>query len=489
MKKTWLFAVLAGLFFPLALQAKTTVIYHTSDSHGFYYAKDGRGGFAALAGLLKQEKLPYILLDSGDFANGTVEAKNSKGIKSVLMMNALGYAASTLGNHEFDFKDPGVEPMLRAAQFPILAANFVDRKTGKQPEYLKSYQIFNVDGVKYAVIGLGHEYPTNETQKFKILKSSKVLDKVLAEVEAQNPDVIVLVDHNSIADDKHGRESTLLKMVTKHNGKINVVLGGHAHKIIQNAVHNGTLFVESGCYLKNVSRITVETDDKTGKFVSATSQIIPLYTQKTGEYAPVAALANALMEPGMDKVLGSASVKLSRMPVKGNQGDSPLNNWVADVCRAYSGADVFIHNNGGTRVDLEQGTITKRDLVNMHPFGNKISQVKVSGKFLEKFVKYGLAPRNLFSYSGLQIEYKLRKGKVQDLKIWVNGQALDKNKTYVVATNTYIAEGGSEGWPFKQIPAADKKQVGDLSIQEIMEKAIETTSPLGAVETGRIIIK
>lgn len=191
----------------------------------------------------------------------------------------------------------------------------------------------------------------------------------------------------------------------------------------------------------------------------------------------------------MDKVLGSASVKLSRNPVKGNQGDSPLNNWVADVCRAYSGADVFIHNNGGTRVDLEQGTITKRDLVNMHPFGNKISQVKVSGKFLEKFVKYGLAPRNLFSYSGLQIEYKLRKGKVQDLKIWVNGQALDKNKTYVVATNTYIAEGGSEGWPFKQIPAADKKQVGDLSIQEIMEKAIETTSPLGAVETGRIIIK
>lgn len=478
-----------AVLFPLSLLGKTTVIYHTSDTHGFYYPKDGRGGFAALAGLLQQEKLPYILLDSGDFANGTVEAKNSQGVKSVLLMNAVGYDASTLGNHEFDFKDPAVEPMLRAAQFPILSANFVQRKSGKQPDYLQAYRIFDVDGVKYAVIGLGHEYPTNETKEYKILKASKVLKEVLEEVKKQNPDVIVLLDHNSIADDKHGVDSGLLKLATKHSGDINIVLGGHAHKIIQNEYHNGILFVESGCYLQNVSRVTVETDDKTGKFVSAKSELIPLYISKTGQYAPVAALAEALKEPGMDKVLGFASAKLSRTPVKGNEGDSPLNNWVADICRDYSGAEVFIHNNGGTRVDLEKGTVTKRDLVNMHPFGNTITNVKVSGKFLEKFVKYGLAPRNLFSYSGLKIEYKLRKGKVQGLKIWVNGKPLDKNATYIVGTNSYIAGGGSEGWMFKEIPDKDKKQIGDDSIQEIMEEALEENSPIKPVATGRIIIK
>ena len=173
------------------------------------------------------------MLDSGDFANGTVEAKNSQGVKSVLLMNAVGYDASTLGNHEFDFKDPAVEPMLRAAQFPILSANFVQRKSGKQPDYLQAYRIFDVDGVKYAVVGLGHEYPTNETKEYKILKASKVLKEVLEEVKKQNPDVIVLLDHNSIADDKHGVDSGLLKLATKHSGDINIVLGGHAHKIIQ----------------------------------------------------------------------------------------------------------------------------------------------------------------------------------------------------------------------------------------------------------------
>lgn len=478
-----------AVFFPVFLFAKTTVIYHTSDTHGFYYPKDGRGGFAALAGLLQQEKRPYLLLDSGDFANGTVEAKNSQGVKSVLLMNAVGYDASTLGNHEFDFKDPAVEPMLRAAAFPILSANFVERKSGTQPDYLQAYRIFDVDGVKYAVIGLGHEYPTNDTEQYKILKTSKVLKEVLEEVKKQNPDVVVLLDHNSIADDKHGKDSGLLKLALKHKEDIDIVLGGHAHKIIQNEYHGGILFVESGCYLQNVSRITVETDDKTGKLVSAKSELIPLDTQKTGLYAPVAALAEALKEPGMDKVLGTAQAKLSRTPVKGNEGDSPLNNWVADICRDYSGAEIFIHNNGGTRVDLEKGTVTKRDLVNMHPFGNTITNVKVSGKFLEKFVKFGLAPRHLFSYSGLKIEYKLRKGKVQDLKIWVNGKPLDKNATYIVGTNSYIAGGGSEGWMFKEIEDKDKKQVGDDSIQEIMEEAIEEQSPLKPVPTGRIIIK
>ncbi len=488
MKKSFLF-LLAALLLPLMLDAKTTVIYHTSDSHGFYYPKDGLGGFAALAGLLKQEKNPYILLDSGDFANGTVEAKNSQGVKSVLLMNALGYAASVVGNHEFDFKDAAVEPMFRAAEFPILAVNMKERASGKRPDYIKPYIVKEVDGVKYAVVGLANENPTNETKQYKFYHTFKSLESALEDIKAENPDVIVLLAHNSVADDKHGRQSGLAAIADKLPGRVHIVLGGHAHKIIQNHYIGDTLFVESGCYLQNVSRITVETDDETGKFVSAKSELIPLYTEKTGEYAPVAALGRALMEPGMDKVLGASSVKLSRTPVKGNQGDSPLNNWVADTCRDYADVDIFIHNNGGTRVDLEKGTVTKRDLVNMHPFGNKITKVKVSGKFLEKFVRFGLAPRNLFSYSGLKIEYKLRKGKVRDLKIWVNGEALDKNKTYVIGTNSYIAAGGSEGWMFKEIPEQDKIQAGDDTIQEIMEEALEEQSPLGPVETGRILIK
>ena len=88
MKKLFLFLIFAGL--SCSAVAKTVVLYHTSDTHGFYYPKNNRGGFAALSALVQKEKYPYLLLDSGDFANGTIEAKNSKGLTSVRLMNAAG---------------------------------------------------------------------------------------------------------------------------------------------------------------------------------------------------------------------------------------------------------------------------------------------------------------------------------------------------------------------------------------------------------------
>ncbi len=81
--------LLIVLLLPFSLYAKDTVIYHTSDTHGFFYAQDGRGGFAALAAVVKHGPKNYLLLDGGDFANGTIEAKNSKGLKAVDMLNAL----------------------------------------------------------------------------------------------------------------------------------------------------------------------------------------------------------------------------------------------------------------------------------------------------------------------------------------------------------------------------------------------------------------
>ena len=92
--------LLAVLLLPVVLFAKTTTIYHTSDTHGFFYPKNGQGGFAALAAVLKSGPKDYLLLDSGDFSNGTVEAKNSKGLKAVEFLNEMGYHASTIGNQK-----------------------------------------------------------------------------------------------------------------------------------------------------------------------------------------------------------------------------------------------------------------------------------------------------------------------------------------------------------------------------------------------------
>ena len=166
--------------------------------------------------------------------------------------------------------------------------------------------------------------------------------------------------------------------------------------------------------------------------------------------------------------------------------DAPLNVWIADLIKNYSGAPIAIHNNGGTRVDMQKGAITRRDLIEIHPFDNTVTLVTVDGKFLKKFVKTGFAPRSLFTYSGLEVTYKLnRKGKVKKVEIFVDGKPVENHKQYLLSTNTYIAGGGSEGFLFKKIPAENKKLAGTSTIRDLMEEGLKP-GPLSAPETGRI---
>lgn len=485
MKKTLL--LLAALLLPLALFAKTTTLYHTSDVHGFFYPqKNGVGGFAALENVIKHGPKNYLLLDSGDFANGTVETRNSKGLKAVQIMNRMGYSAATIGNHEFDFKDAAVAPLLENAQFAILAANFFDKATGKYPATVQPYKIFDVNGVKVAVIGLANRTPTNPAKSYSFGKPFDALEKALNEVEPKHPNFVVVIVHDSFRDEKHGVSSYVGQIAKRFEGRVQVVLGGHAHNILQNKYVNGTLFVESGCYLSNVSRITVETDDKTGKVVSAKSELIPLVVAQTGEDKAMKAYVDSLREPGVDEAVGEIKETLFKLPTAKDRQDSPLNDWIADLLRTYSGAEIAVHNNGGTRVDLLKGPVTRRDLIEIHPFDNTVTLVTVDGKFLKRFIKKNFAPRSLYTYSGLTITYKqTKKGKIKDIKILVNGKPVENHKKYTLATNSYIAGGGSEGWMFKQIPAEDKKLVGNTTIRDLMEAAIKKGS-VTAPETGRI---
>ena len=485
MKKVNLLIALMCL--PLLLVAKTTTLYHTSDTHGFFFPREGQGGFAALEAVLKSGPKHYLLLDSGDFANGTIETRNSKGLKAVEVFNKMGYDATTVGNHEFDFKNAAFAPLLKDAQFPILAANFFEKDTQKYPPHVQPYKIFEVDGVKVAVIGLANRNPTNPATDYTYSKPLEALGNALEKAEKEKPQIVVVIVHDSIQDDKHETAPYTKEFAEKFGGRIHAVLGGHAHKIVQNEYINGVLYVESGCYTDNVSKISIETDDKTGKVVSAKSELIPLIVAKVGEDKEIKDfLEKQIREPNVDVVIGQVSEVLYKKPTSADRKDSPLNTWIANLIKEYAGTDIAFTNNGNARMDMPKGALTRRTLIEIVPFDNKVTKVKVSGKFLKKFIQTGLSPRNLFTYSGLQITYKLnKKGEPKSIKILFNGKPLKNKKIYEVATNSYIAGGGSEGYLFKQIPDKDKTALGDITIRDLMEKDL-AKGPLKAPATGYI---
>ena len=491
MKKVFL--LLLAVLCCVAVEAKDTVIYHTSDTHGFFYAQKGRGGFAALASLIKKGPKEYLLLDSGDFSNGTVEAKNSKGLKAVQMMNGVGYDATTIGNHEFDFKDPGVAPILAEAKFAILAANFFEADTLKRPAHVEPYKIFTRNGLKIAVIGLANSNPTQATQKYTFTKQLPALETTLAEVEKHNPHIVLVIVHDSKADDKHGLAGSYVADIGRRfSGRVHVVMGGHAHKIKKKKKVNEVLFVESGCYTKNVSKITVTTDDKTGKFVSAKSEIIPLYINKTGEDKAILKLGDQLREPGVDDVLGYTEEGLPKRSGQSNFLDNPLDNWVADIGRVYADVDVYITNTGGTRVDMPKGAVTKRDVIDVHPFENTVVKTTVDGRMLKRIVKSGLSHgRTRFSFSGLAVTFATnKKGKVHDVRIWVNNRPVENRRKYTIASNSFITEGRSEGFVFKSIPDELKYQVGTKNVRQLIEDALRQApadDPIKLAPVGRVV--
>lgn len=466
------------LLFPLVVSSKTLVIFHTSDTHGFFYPQNKIGGFAALKNVINHEKKPFLLLDSGDFANGTAEAKFSRGAKAVQLMNAVGYSAVTIGNHEFDFKDAGITALIQESKFSILAANLREKATGLLPAGVQAARVFNVDGIKVAVIGLANNHPSQPTQKYTFIKPLTALSKALQEVEKQDPAVLIVIVHDSFVDYQHDILPYMGQIAKRFPGRVQVVLGGHAHKIV-NEYLESTLYVESGAHLEAVSKITVNVDDETGKFLSAQAKLISLNVDEVGQDKTVAKLAEELREPGLDNEVAVITKRLSKKPILPNTLDGELDDWLADEGRKITKTEIFIHNTGGTRMDLLPGSLTRRQLIDLFPFNDVLISMEVPGYTLQKFIKSGLVPWNKYTYSGITVSFdKIGPNRVKNLQIKINGKPLEKRQIYRVGTNSYIARQAL----FTDLP---QKQVGNQKVSQLIEQAL-SSGELFTPQTGRI---
>ncbi len=466
------------LLFPLVVSSKTLVIFHTSDTHGFFYPQNKIGGFAALKNVINHEKKPFLLLDSGDFANGTAEAKFSRGAKAVQLMNAVGYSAVTIGNHEFDFKDAGITALIQESKFSILAANLREKATGLLPAGVQAARVFNVDGIKVAVIGLANNHPSQPTQKYTFIKPLTALSKALQEVEKQDPAMLIVIVHDSFVDYQHDILPYMGQIAKHFPGRVQVVLGGHAHKIV-NEYLESTLYVESGAHLEAVSKITVNVDDETGKFLSAQAKLISLNVDEVGQDKTVAKLAEELREPGLDNEVAVITKRLSKKPILPNTLDGELDDWLADEGRKITKTEIFIHNTGGTRMDLLPGSLTRRQLIDLFPFNDVLISMEVPGYTLKKFIKSGLVPWNKYTYSGITVSFdKIGPNRVKNLQIKINGKPLEKRQIYRVGTNSYIARQAL----FTDLP---QKQVGNQKVSQLIEQAL-SSGELFTPQTGRI---
>jgi 2',3'-cyclic-nucleotide 2'-phosphodiesterase (5'-nucleotidase family) len=514
--KTTIIAALA-IFIAQAAQAGTVSIYHTGDVHGWYSARPAKwdkenpsrmiGGFPALASLLKSEKNPYILLDSGDMFQGTPEGNLTRGMATVELMNRLGYSAATVGNHEYDYAEASLRAMVSSASFTLLGANVYVKETGERPDYLKPYVLLERGGKKIAVLGLAGEHTTTSTLPLNV-KHLEFRDEAgeaarwMKEIRGLKPDAVVVLAHFGICGrfnsqkvdvstwtyselrSRCGGGGTLA--VARAAEGIDVVLGSHNHTGLLRGYYDkqsSTLLGESFYGLTDVTRVDLDFDDKTGKLKGARAELLPLWTDVTGEDATVKeaiAAFSSEVDREMDKELGEAASDLG-YSVEGL--DSAVGNWMTDAMRAHAGADIAFQNTAGIRSEIKKGPVRMREIYQVMPFENTLVTVRMTGAQIEKLLRDNLSGgKARLQVSGLKVSFTPRKDGRMILER--DGRAVKPGDKFLVVTNNYLTTGGTGGAAF-----SEGEQLTDTMIP-VRDALIESVKKAGVIsapaDAGRI---
>ena len=218
-------------------QTQPLVIMHTNDTHSqidpYSYKDDVNvGGFLRREAAIREVRAenPYtLLLDAGDFSQGTPYFNFFKGYMEVHLMNAMHYDAATLGNHEFDNGSAALAARLKTADFPVVCANyqFANKKLAK---VIKPYVIIERGGHKVGIFGLGvnlNGYVAPQiAREITYLDPVETARKMVSELKAQNCDLIVCLSHIGVDTTDKDNDFEIARQVPE----IDVIVGGHSHE-------------------------------------------------------------------------------------------------------------------------------------------------------------------------------------------------------------------------------------------------------------------
>ena len=232
-------ALLSGLMAG-AKKHKQLLILHSNDTHSVIFPLNpniddkeiaGRGGFLRRINMIKEQRQQYpnlLLLDSGDFSQGSGYYTLFKGEVEIGLMNQMGYDAATIGNHEFDFGMDNMAKLFKMANFPIVCSNYDCRGTVLE-DLVKPYITLTREGVKIGIFALapplkGLVFDKN-CEGITFLDPAETAQKYIDILRKQEKcDIVICISHLGWYDSEYPDEKMLLGVKG-----CDLVLGGHTH--------------------------------------------------------------------------------------------------------------------------------------------------------------------------------------------------------------------------------------------------------------------
>ncbi|KLN66091.1 MULTISPECIES: bifunctional UDP-sugar hydrolase/5'-nucleotidase UshA [Vibrio] len=517
---------------------KLTVL-HTNDHHGrFWQNKYGEYGMAARKTLIDELRAEVaaeggssLLLSGGDINTGVPESDLQDAEPDFKGMSKIGYDAMALGNHEFDNPLEVLMKQKDWANFPMLSANIYDKKTGER--MFQAYEMFDLQGIKVAVIGL----TTEDTQKIGNPEFIGGIDfrdpkeeakQLIAELEkTEKPDLIFAVTHmGHYEDGKRGVNAPGDVALARYlgEGSLDMIVGGHSQEPVcmeaPNVVkknfkpsdeckpdlQNGTYIVQAHEWGKYVGRADYEF--RNGELEMVSYDLIPVNLKKKvkidGKKQRVLiedqiAEDSELLEflrPYQEKGKAQLDVKIAETNGK-LEGDrnvvrfqqTNLGRLIATAHMERAKADFAVMNSGGVRDSIDAGDVTYKDVLTVQPFGNILTYTDMSGQEVMDYLNVvATKPVDSGAYAQFAgISMTVADGKVSN--VFISGKQLRLDETYRFTVPSFNASGG-DGYP-KLMGHPGFVNTGFVDA-EVLKEYLESNSPIDVnkyAPSGEIVYK
>lgn len=495
-------------------------IMHTNDVHGHHLPqRDGNGGAARQATVVNQirdEVVNHLLLDGGDRFTGTLFHVQYRGQDSVQIMNAIGYDAMALGNHEFDDGSEVLANFVKGLNFPALSANIDFSEDPLLDGLIEPSVILDVGDARIGIIGL----TTPETEIISKPSDYLVFHYDLINITQQEVDKMVAEGVNKIILVTHIGYGADLEVAQGVSG-VDVIVGGHTNTFLSN-IYSGAigeypsvlesasgepiLVVQASTKTIYLGRLDVEFDSD-GLLTDWEGDAI-LLSRYINPDPDISDLIAGLAEPIAElqaQPVGETSVALTGTnPRLCRIQECLLGNVITDAVLDETGVDIVIQNGGGIRADIDAGEVTLGEVLTVLPFGNLVSTFELSGEgvlaALENSVSRIQLDENgnpsvdgasgrFLQVAGLRYTFDATQevgSRIVSAEVMQDGEyvAIDAEAIYTVATNDFM-RGGGDGYAGLAANAINPYDQG-RPLDQVVAEYITANSPISASLEGRI---
>jgi 5'-nucleotidase len=468
------------------------------------------GGSARLAAAIRRERAlaeadgrQVIVLDAGDQFMGSLFYTHWRGEAERRVMEAIGYDAMTLGNHEFDHGPETIARFARAAPFPLLAANLDARDEPALAGLVDPWAM--LDGGIAVVGAITADTPriSSPGPRVRFGNEQAALDAAVAEARAAGARAVIALTHVGFAQDR---------VIAASVPGLAAVVGGHSHTLLSNSDDRAVAryphpviapsgravpVVQTGANNRHLGRLDLDLDGE-GRVLAATGDARPLAFAGP-EDAAVAALVASLAVPLAAlraRVIGRAAAPFLADDCR--RAECALGNAISEAMLAAArpaGAELALQNGGGLRSGIPAGAITWGDLLSVLPFSNTLAVLRLRGADLVAALENGFSAAESGAgrfpqVAGMRVTWDAAappgRRVVSVAVVGADGRAvpLEPERLYGVVTNSFMRAGG-DGYVTLRDAAVDAYDQGP-NIEDVVEAWLAARGPIVPVTDGRI---